>query len=267
MAALKAFRYAMGRADYMREIRSVIQSARRRILFTSASMQRSTAADEQRMVLEAVQHRESAGLYEHRGIVARVPDTVPGALELLWKTRVQVKMSAVLSATRLRFVVGDEQQCILGVAGGEASIAHRNPSDFSFIVDSNMLGLALQGHFERLWTDPGTISVWQYLREMVDECSRTGGDGGRRHIRGLLSADELGIPDWWLAENLPTYRRFCIEALSEAGIVANQDKSAIVKEATRILALSQNSGSATMPTDWLETLVEEWCEAVRAPAK
>jgi hypothetical protein len=169
MEGLDAFRVAIGRAHYMQEIERAILNADREIVFTSATMATSRVPDQKR-VLDAVREREQSdrrGPYAHRGIVYDEARTLPGVLELLCNTSVQVRMSSYAGLSRLRFLVRDQTFSVIGVAASPSTIDEIKQTDRSFSIDSHFLGQALCARFEEEWKrarDP-----WEVFSQLIKQ--------------------------------------------------------------------------------------------------
>ncbi|CAG0985719.1 hypothetical protein PHYC_02011 [Phycisphaerales bacterium] len=217
--ALVGFQAWMGRANYLSSIALGIRTAKKSVLFTTASMEASYRSASQREVLNAVLYRvgkmkQAKDPYVHRGVVARRPAALPGTLELLCKARhIDVRMSAALCMSRLRFVVVDSERSILGIADGEPDLAtegmseepiSEQPSTRSFVLDSVMLGGALAIRFEQLW-ESGT-GPFAYLDEFILEAKRSKPDYCREDVDRWLNVQRCGIDPEWLAEHSKAYR-------------------------------------------------------------
>jgi hypothetical protein len=190
MQELRNVRIALGRASYMEQIVSAISRARGEVIFTTATMEASWKSKEQGRVLEAVQQREGikayAGAYTHRGLVAKRLEALPGTIELLSKTNVKLKMSQAMAMSRLRFLVKDLDQSIIGVAEGPKDLSSPKPTTMSFSVESRMLAMALRDRFEKLWEN--SIEPGAYLDEIIQETAlSSSGDYTREIVREWLS--------------------------------------------------------------------------------
>jgi hypothetical protein len=189
--ALKAFRAALGRQNYMDQIALAITTAKADVVFTTATMEASWHSKEQLKIFQAVQERfardkkssvpmetgvvagtETPPAYRHRGIVAKRPETLPGVIELLCLTQIELRMHPVMAMSRLRFLVQDNERCVLGLAEGShdartdlGTMPAVEPSRLSFSLDSTMLALSLRWKFDDLWKtaeDP-----WKYLDDFI----------------------------------------------------------------------------------------------------
>ena len=197
--ALNSFRAALGRQNYMEQIAYLITTAKNEVLFTTATMEASWhsreqfevfrvvksrfARDENRRPSEVCDEDESAtgmkkpvaaNSYRHRGIVAKRPETLPGVIELLCFTKVELRMHPLLAISRLRFLVQDNERSLLGVAekasecdgsAPSAIMQSSEPTTLSFSLDSTMLALALRTKFEELWQS--SSDPWEYVNEFI----------------------------------------------------------------------------------------------------
>lgn len=203
-SVLVDFQAAIGRGNYLASIAAGIQGAKREVLFTSATMEATWERREQEEILETVLNRQKIQPpYEHRGIIAKRPEALMGTLELMFKTQIKCKMSQVLCMTRLRFVVIDKEQSILGVCQGEPDLASAKPTNMSFRVASAMLGAALAARFEELWER--SVDPFDYLKEFIIEAKTTRPNYSRKEVRRWLHADKSGISDEWLSGHCPAY--------------------------------------------------------------
>jgi len=220
--ALRAFRYALGRTNYLREIHQAIRLAHSDVVFTTASMERSSKSEGQRMILEAVKVREGQVPYRHRGIVARRPAALSGAIELLRRSSVELRVSNVLNESQLRFVVADVEsstegklsdRVILGIAEQLSDkIVGEAPTSVSAIFESRMLGLALRERFDALW-EASDGTVFDYLDEHIREARRSEPRYSLNSVRTLLGAGRTEFEDWWLASQSIECRKLLVESL------------------------------------------------------
>jgi hypothetical protein len=201
MEDLNSFRVSLGRSNYMQEIARAISEANEAVVFTSTSMEASWNSNDQRRVVEAIKRRErERPKYVHRGLVARRAEAIPGALELLCDTRVDVRMSDAILMSRVRFVVRDQNFSVLGVAEGQPTIANQPPTRRSVSVDGTMLATALRQRFDQLWENG--ISPWKYIDELIAAASHNNVSFTKDHVLDLL--------------NIPHDRRKDIAALLES---------------------------------------------------
>jgi len=207
--ALKAFRAAMGRQNYLDQIASAISTAKSDVVFTTSTMEASWHSDDQKKIFDAVSerfgrfekakkdyaanhdatasgHYENGPVFRHRGLVAKKPGTLPGAIELLCLTGVEIKMSPIMAMSRLRFFVQDTGRSVIGIAEGPSELARENPSSISFSLDSTMLALALRERFEILWE--GSSDPFIYLSEFIIESKRSNPNQSQDTILKWLKA-------------------------------------------------------------------------------
>ena len=147
----RTMRENIDRSRYMLDIAAAIHAARDEIRFTSATMEASSRSDEQKAILESVKARKARRDYKHLGLIARTPSALPGAVELRMRTHIQIKMSDMVTTTRLRFFVADRRVSIIGVAEGSSDLADPKESNRSTRIESRMLGEALFARFSVLW--------------------------------------------------------------------------------------------------------------------
>lgn len=174
------------RSEYMLDIARCIQNTKAEAQFTTASMEVSCKSASQREVLEAVRVREARGSYSHRGLIARRRNTLPGALELKMKTKIEAKMCDAVALSRFRFYVRDRQESILGIAEGPPDLADPKETTQSTRINSRMLAEALRGHFEKLWAD--AVDVGTYLDELIESANPV----SRMEVISWFSAIECG---------------------------------------------------------------------------
>lgn len=248
-SALQQFQAAIGRVNYMASIASLIQRAKREVLFTSASMESSKRSREQQEIYDAVSRRQKQDeldgnhRYSHRGIIAQRPGALAGTLELMSKTNVKCRISHVLCMTRLRFVIGDRDEAILGIALGEPGLMEgadslgEQKTDLSFKVSSTMLASALADRFEVLWAKASEPS--DYLAELIAASKESKPGYSRKDVRRWLRADELAIGDDWLASYCEAYR-----ALPSGSVDARMHNAAESAQQS-----SHNDGNRDSPAD------------------
>jgi hypothetical protein len=135
----------------------------------------------QRAIVDAVRARLSTDdHYEHRGIIAKRPEALPGTFELLFEAHKAIKrngeqstvsfdvrMSSVLSQTRLRFLTRDDEYCILGLSEGSPELSELKETTLSFAFPSTMLADSLRVKFVELWKS--AQSPWEYLATFIDD--------------------------------------------------------------------------------------------------
>ena len=201
MEDLNAFRISLGRSNYMQEIARAISDANEAVVFTSTTMEASWKSNDQRRIVEAIKRRErERPKYVHRGLIARRAEAIPGALELLCDTRVELRMSDAILMSRVRFVVRDQNFSVIGVAEGQPTIANQPETKRSVSVDGAMLGTALRQRFEQLWENG--ISPWKYIDELIAAASHNNVSFTKDNVLDLL--------------NIPHERRKDISALLES---------------------------------------------------
>ena len=198
---LNAFRISLGRSHYMHEIARAISEADEAVVFTSATMEASWNSRDQRRIVEAVKRRErERPKYVHRGLVARRAEAIPGALELLCDTRIDIRMSDAILMSRVRFVVRDHAFSVIGIAEGTPTIAYQPETRRSVSVESTMLATALRQRFDQLWENG--ISPWKYIDELIAASSHNNVSFTKDDVLELL--------------NIPHDRRKDISALLES---------------------------------------------------
>lgn len=204
----RRFQAIIGRENYLQNIALGIAACKGQVLFTSATMESSASSREQAAIVNAVTGRLKRGKYEHRGIVAARPSALAGALELMCKANVDVRMADVMCVSRLRFVVIDEQVNILGVAEGEPTLAENHdvvaegdgtaagrPSTKSFQIESMMLASALCKKFEELWAK--SESPINYLERLIADGITGKARYSKADVVRWLDCHAAGItPDW-----------------------------------------------------------------------
>jgi len=189
MEDLDAFRISLGRANYMHEIERAITGASECVVFTSATMATSWNSDHQKRVVEAVlEQQKQHPSYTHRGVVAKRVEALPGTLELLCETNVDVRLSDIMLMSRLRFVVRDYAVSVIGVAEGEPSLEHQPETKRSFSVESTMLSGALRDRFDRLWDEAS--KPWEYLDQLIAAATKSHSNYTRNEVFNLLGLDE-----------------------------------------------------------------------------
>ena len=198
---LNAFRISLGRSHYMQEIARAISQADESVVFTSATMEASWDSSDQRYIVEAIKRREKERpKYVHRGLIARRAEAIPGTLELLCDTRIDLRMSDAILMSRVRFVVRDHAFSVIGVAEGNPTIAYQPETRRSVSVESAMLGTALRNRFDQLWENG--ISPWKYIDELIAASSHHNVSFTREDVMDLL--------------NIPHQKRKDVSALLEA---------------------------------------------------
>ena len=163
-------------------------------------MQASWSSADQRRIVETIKRRErERPKYVHRGLVARRAEAIPGTLELLCDTRVDVRMSDAILMSRVRFVVRDHTLAVVGVAEGTPTIAYQPETRRSVSIEGSMLASALRQKFDQLWENG--ISPWKYIDELIASASHNNVSFTKDHVLDLL--------------NIPHDRRKDIAALLE----------------------------------------------------
>lgn len=212
------FQSLIGRENYLQNIALGISSAKHVVMFTSATMESSDRSPAQKDIVDALMARRKRGSYTHRGVVARQPSTLTGALEIMSKTAtdgnttspVDIRMSRILCMTRLRFVVIDSEVSIIGVARGDPELDYgtkpeaSRPSTQSVRIASSMLGNSLSVKFEELWES--SISAIEYLDEYITDAAMQRNDYSRSEVDRWLRVYDVGIDRAWLIENSSAYR-------------------------------------------------------------
>lgn len=181
---LASFKTLFGRDLYLLEITASIRAARQKILFTTFSMEHSQRNKGQQEILQALKDRlKDKSQYQHLGVIAKRPEALPGTFELLFaahksisheaetKPQFSVRMSFVLSQTRLRFFTRDGEYCIIGLSEGAPGLFDIRPTTRCYAVDSTMLADALGMKFQTLW-DAGQCP-WEYLGELIAESCKS----------------------------------------------------------------------------------------------
>jgi hypothetical protein len=198
---LNSFRISLGRSNYMQEIARAISEANEAVVFTSTTMEASWNSSDQRRIVEGIKRRErERPKYVHRGLIARRAEAIPGALELLCDTRVDVRMSDAILMSRVRFVVRDQSFSVIGVAEGQPTIANQPATKRSVSVEGAMLATALRQRFDQLWEN--AISPWKYIDELIAAASHNNVSFTKDNVLDLL--------------NIPHERRKDISALLES---------------------------------------------------
>jgi hypothetical protein len=218
------------------QIALAITNAREDIVFTTATMEASWHSTGQQKIFNAViqrfnrskrEHEENTeetspqntivkSRYKHRGIVAQRPETLPGVIELLCLTGVELRMHPVMAMSRLRFLVQDNDRCVLGIAddiaegsggGHPATMPSVEPSKLSFSLDSTMLALALRWKFEDLWK--GGMDPWNYLNDYISGVEPRDDFHTQLSILNWLRADGKSrrVIHQRLTERCPNYER------------------------------------------------------------
>lgn len=200
MRDLNAFRVSIGRVHYMREIEESIRRAEKDVVFTSATMASTASDPEQGKVVAAVLEREAMSkTYTHRGLVADTLKALPGTIELLLKTKIQLKMTSVMEMTRLRFLVRDECFSVIGVSEGKTALDGTRPTQSSFSVESTMLAQSLRVRFDALWAN--AEDPWKFLDKKIVDAKKSHPRYSKRELLQLLDADRTGINPADLAKN------------------------------------------------------------------
>lgn len=198
IADLNSFRIAIGRQHYISELERGIRLAERKIIFTSTTMAASTDPG-QMSLLNLVIERESelkkvrdGYKLDHRGLIAKRQEALPGAVELICKTGVEVRFREFVGVTRLRFQVCDDSFCVVGVSDGSPSFDNSKPTERSTTIESAMLGEALAARFEVEWNSPHCLTTWGYLGQLIDDMSGSS-SVTQAKVLELLRADKTGI--------------------------------------------------------------------------
>jgi hypothetical protein len=219
MADLDKFRIALSRGHYIQELERGIRDAKSEILFTSATM--ATSGDRrQKRLVDTVREKEDAieksgGSLIHRGIVAKVPATLPGAVELVCKTKkTEIRFRAYFGYTRLRFQVTDRAFSVIGVVEKEPAFDRLEATHRSFSVESMLLAEALRDRFNKEWD--ASEDVWTYLdehiREMLGPARPDESAITKEVILRLLKAEETGVT----AEDISPHSKQFEQLLTEA---------------------------------------------------
>jgi hypothetical protein len=152
-------------------------------------MATSWSSDHQKRVVRAVlDQQQQHPNYTHRGVVAKRVEALPGTLELLCETKVDVRLSDIMLMSRLRFVVRDYAVSVIGVAEGEPSLEHQPETKRSFSVESTMLAGALRDRFDQLWS--AASNPWEYLDQLVAAATQSHSNYTRNEVFNLLGLDE-----------------------------------------------------------------------------
>ena len=216
LKAFDDFRNTTGRNDYMKSIASAIEEATREIIFTSYTMATSDSDDQSRIV-QAVKSRKKGVL--HRGIVAKRPEAIPGALEVAFHD-VEIVFSDVLNESRFRLLVADGERCILGYSEGEyATLETNKKTTMSSRISSHELGSALNLRFEQIWTN--SESLYEYCDNYIIHRGKTRGVDLLKSLRKLWRLEH--ISDMWLAGKCPRYHELWMSELSKNEIKSVDD--------------------------------------------
>ncbi len=201
---LSSFRVSLGRANYLSEIKSEISECQTWAAFVSATM--STSQDpRQKRIIDAVVARQNAvPAYTHRGLVSESLSTLPGAIELLFKTRVEVRFSKIAEiATQIRFFIRDSSVSVIGIASNSGVLGEANKTDQSFTVRSSVLCNSLQVQFDEIWNQ--SRDPWDYFTEVIRENSTDAGFNKAR-VLAMIDSDTTGVTSEFLEQNCRAFQ-------------------------------------------------------------
>jgi hypothetical protein len=169
------------RDQYMQNIAKEISKAEKIARFTSRSMETSEN-DLQANILKAVQDRLSATPnYKHKGLLAKRPEVLPGAIDLLLKApadalgndRIELRVSIKVAQSRFSFFVRDSRVSILGIGKGDPHLNKVIPTSESTLVESMLLAKALEDYFDKIWDKSEKLSDYidQHIAAMNEGVS------------------------------------------------------------------------------------------------
>jgi hypothetical protein len=199
---LNNFRISIGRANYMGEIARAIGGAKRQVIFTSASMRTMAADPDQKQIVDAVKRLEQqqAG-YKHYGIVPEDRRVIPGAIELLCHTKIDLRMSDFGGNSRARFLIADKTVSVIGMPDEDSTIAQNSPTKRSFTVRSSWIAQALSDQFFHEHDRAST--PWEWLARYIEKMKAEDSSYSKQHILQFLG--DADVKRATMAEKCPAF--------------------------------------------------------------
>lgn len=203
---LNRFRISTSREHYRQELARTLRAAQSSVVFTGVTMAASDQDVNQAELLLVIEEKEVQDTsFSQRGLIGERPEALAGALELVFRTRTQIKFRILPIVTRLRFQVCDGTVSVLGVAEGEPTITQVRPTERAFTIESTLLGESLLERFNVMWEEAASKDIWSYFDEVIaDIQGGTPADKSRLTRAGairLIGIGKLGIPESFLIEH------------------------------------------------------------------